>query len=319
MPDDSAATVSDRPGPAVSIIFISYNTAELTLAAIRSVVATVTSPHEIIVVDNGSSDGSPDRITAEFPSVQLIPLGQNIGFGRANNLAAQSASKEYLLLLNTDIIAPPSAIDTLLRIAQKHLAAGIWGGQTHDLSGRPNPTSAMRRMTLWSIFCRAIGLSALAPRSRLFNPERVQPAQTKTLHAVDVVEGCFFLVRSDLWLRLGGFDPAFFLYGEEVDFCLRAAKQGNRPLLSTTATITHIGGASSQGSTDRTIQLLNARLGIAARHLPNWQRPIGIALLRSGVYLRRWVYALAAGANPSARASKWREIVGRRNEWWGGY
>src|SRR5690606_35725860 len=126
------------------------------------------------------------------------------------------------------------------------------------------------------VFCVATGLSSLFRGSSLFNPEGYGGWKRDTVREVDIVSGCFFLIRRELWERLGGFDPAFFMYGEEADLCLRARKLGARPMVTPEATIVHYGGASERVRADKMVRLLQAKALLIRRH---W----GPVAARSGV------------------------------------
>ena len=162
----------DRTRSTVSILIVSYNTREMTLACLRSVFEqTHAVDFEVIVVDNASSDASSDAIERQFPQTRLIRSAENLGFAKANNLAARAAGGEFLLLLNPDTVVLDCAIDRLMEFAAERPKAGIWGGRTLFADGSLNPTSCWRFMSLWSLFAQATGLTALWRDSPLFNPE----------------------------------------------------------------------------------------------------------------------------------------------------
>ena len=219
--------------PEISIIVVSYNTREMTLDCLRSVVAETRVPHELIVVDNASDDGSAAAIAAEFPDIRLMAESENHGFALANNMAATHARGEYVLLLNPDTVVRDGAIDRLLAYARAHPEARIWGGRTLYGDGRLNPYSVWRRITLWNIFCRTTGLTGAFPQSRLFNSEAYGGWDRGTDAPVDIVVGCLLLISRADWQALGGFDTTFVMYGEEADLCLRAeALLGARPRMT---------------------------------------------------------------------------------------
>ena len=155
----------------LSIIVVSFNTREMTLAALASIAAETQTPHAVIVVDNASTDGSAAAIAAHPSRPRLVSLDENIGFGRANNLAASLATGELLLLLNPDTVILDRAIDRLVDFSRSRPEAQIWGGRTVFADGRLNRASGWGRMTAWSLFCRASGLAVVFPRSNLFNSE----------------------------------------------------------------------------------------------------------------------------------------------------
>ena len=238
----------------------------MTLACLRSVIAqAATARYELIVLDNASTDGSAAAIRAEFPDILLIALDENIGFARANNMAALHARGRRLLLLNPDTVILDHAIDRLHAFAEGRPDCGIWGGRTVFADGRLNPASCWGRATLWSIFCLAFGLTRMRG-SRLFNPEGYGGWRRDTVRAVDIVTGCFFLIDRALWQRCGGFDPVFFMYGEEADLCIRARRFGARPAITPTATIIHHGGASEPDRAEQRIKVLAGRISLMRRH-----------------------------------------------------
>lgn len=251
----------------LTIIIVSFNTKDLTLDCLRSVYAQSKNiSFQLIVVDNNSSDGSAHAISDQFPQVELIELKENIGFARANNLAVQHANGKYLLLLNPDTIILDNAIEKLLNFAKQYPDAGIWGGRTLFPDGSLNPSSCWRQTTLWSLTCRALHLSALLPKYEFFNPESYGTWQRDTIRKVDIVSGCFLLIYNDLWKKLNGFDPSFFMYGEEADLCLRATSIKFQPIVTPISTIIHYGGASERVYSDKIIKLLSAKVLLMHKH-----------------------------------------------------
>jgi N-acetylglucosaminyl-diphospho-decaprenol L-rhamnosyltransferase len=303
----------------LSVVVISFNTAALTQVCLRSVLEqTQRTDCELIVVDNDSTDGSADAIEREFPGVRLIRSARNLGFAAANNLAAAESRGEYLLLLNPDTVILEGAIDKLMAFAESRPDAGIWGGRTLFPDGRLNPTSCWRRLTLWSLISAVAGLSAVFPRNRLFNPDAYGGWARDGDRRVDIVTGCFLLIRRELWDRLGGFDPTFFMYGEDADLCLRAARLGARPMVTSSSTIVHHGGASETVRTEKVIRLLIAWRLLIRVH---WHRRVawlGLLLLSGWVLSRASVWgALVLIGSTSARepARNWKSVWQRRQEW----
>ena len=306
--------------PLISILVISYNTREMTLDCLRSVRAQTQVPYELIVLDNASSDGSAAAIAAEFPDITLMAEEVNHGFAKANNIAALRARGEFLLLLNPDTVVLDGALDKLVAFARRVPQARIWGGRTVFADGSLNASSCWRRMSLWSVICTTTGLSAVFCRSAFFNPEGYGGWDRSTERQVDIVTGCLFLISRADWDALGGFDPAFFMYGEEADLCLRAQTQlGAKPRVTPEAVIIHYNGASQQVRSDKMVRLLRAKHDLIQRHFPAWQRPIASALftlqpaVRSGVFGLMSRLGLRRGAAEQARV--WGEVWDRRNEW----
>jgi N-acetylglucosaminyl-diphospho-decaprenol L-rhamnosyltransferase len=222
----------------ITIIIVTHNTRDMTTECIRSVFEQTTSVrYELIVFDSGSTDGSSEAIRSQFPTVKLITSIEDEGFGNANNIASKGAQGRRLLLLNPDTVILDHAIDRLNEFANGAPECGIWGGRTVFADGSLNPTSCWRFATLWSVFCWAVGLNKF--KSDFFNPEAYPRWKRDTVRSVDMVTGCFFLIDRDLWEALGGFDRAFFMFGEEADLCMRARKLGARPKITPAATIIH--------------------------------------------------------------------------------
>lgn len=311
--------------PDLSVVIVSYNTKEQTLECVRSVIE-YTSRHtiEIVVVDNASVDGSADAIRQEFPNATLIASRENHGFARANNIAAASARGGRLLLLNPDTRLSNSAIDNLLDFADQHPSAGIWGGKTTFPDGTVNP-SCLGDITLWSTVCRAFGLTYLFPRVRLFNPEYVHlwdPLDRE--RDVDIVVGCFLLIDKRLWDELGGFNPDFFMYGEEVDLSIRARRIGARPRITPTATIIHYGGGSEPSTEDKIVKILRGRITVMRVHWHPVNRVLASWLLLATVAIRAVASKVIGppqrqGAGVDGLADVWGGVLRRRQEWLAGW
>lgn len=305
--------------PDLAIIIISYNTRAMTLAAIASARAETHTPHEIIVLDNASTDGSADAIAAAHPDVRLLREAVNHGFGPAHEIALAQTVAPFVLLLNPDTVVLDRAIDRLMDFARATPQAMIWGGRTLYGDGSLNPTSCFAQMTLWSILCRVAGLNGVFRRSALLNSEYYGDWPRDTMREVDIVTGCFLLIERRFWDRLGGFEPAFTMYGEEVDLCLRAKALGARPMITPEATIVHYGGASQAVRADKMVRLLRAKMELIKRHFPARSRAAGLWLFRLWPLSRRWGYGAGARLRRSAalgeQARIWAEVWARRAEW----
>ena len=254
----------------LTVIVISYNTRALTLAALRTLFATTReTPLHVVVLDNASTDGSADAVAEAFPKVELIRSSDNLGFARANNVVAAAAQTEFLLLLNPDTECHEGAVDNLMAFARDNPQAGIWGGRTVFPDGSLNIGSCWQRITPWSLFCMAVGLTAVFPRSDLFNTEALGSWKRDTVRNVDIVSGCFFLIARELWARLGGFDLRYFMYGEEADLCLRARRLGYRPMITPDAEIMHLVGAASSSLAEKRQLVTKACMAGTVRDRPD--------------------------------------------------
>jgi len=307
----------------LSILMVSYNTRELTVECLRSVFRETNSiSYEVIVVDNASNDGSAQTISQDFPKVRLMFSEKNIGFARANNLAARYATGEYLLLLNPDTVILNRAIEKLLEFARTHPDAGIYGGRTTFPDGTLNPSCCFGKMTTWSLFCRAFGLSKIFRKTTLFNPELYGSWAFDTVKQVDIITGCFFMVKRELWEQLGGFSTTYFMYGEEVDFCLRARRYGYRPIFTPDAEIVHYGGASEPRGVDKLIKILRSECTIIREHWPGYKPWLGLAMFVTLVRIRSVVLSVLARFNSTkfnSEAAVWNKLWKRRKEWLKGW
>src|SRR5262245_42992126 len=154
--------------PAISIIVVNYRTREMTLECLRSIVReTRDTSYETLLVDNASNDGIIEAVTSELPSVRCFPLPVNVGFARANNIAAQQARGRFLLLLNPDTLVLDRAIDRLIAFASEKPEAKIWGGLSIRGDRSVDHTSCWQRITLWSAICRTFSLDTAFSNSRL--------------------------------------------------------------------------------------------------------------------------------------------------------
>lgn len=303
--------------PLVSIMVVSYNTCEMTLACLNSVFAeTRLTDFEVIVLDNASSDGSGDAIAAEFGSrICFIASKENLGFAAGNNLAAKHARGQFLLLLNPDTVVLTGGIDRLLEFAKANPNAGIWGGRTVFADGSLNPGSCWSRQTLWSLVAQVSGLSSIFRKTTVCNPEGIGSWDRTDVRPVDIVSGCFLLTTCRLWNELKGFDPDFFMYGEDADLCLRARTLGTRPLVTGSAVIVHYGGGSERIRSDKIVRLLKAKTLLIDHHFPSTSRPLGLWLLSLWPLSRFWAHSVMSLFNRTPGQKVWREVWCRRAEW----
>jgi len=299
----------------LSIIIISYNTKAMTINCLRSVIEqTKIDDYEVIVLDNNSSDGSAYAIRTNFPDVQLIESKENMGFAKGNNVAALNASGDYILLLNPDTVIFDHAIDKLYTFAKSSQSEGIFGGRTYLGDGTFDPTSCWKKPSLWSVFCFAVGLTAIFNRNRFFDPESYGGWKRDTVRNVDIITGCFLLLKKKTWDALNGFSIDFFMYAEEADLCLRAQKIGVQPVIVPDAKIIHFGGASEKVAADKMVRMLKAQVTFIRKHWDNrlsvW---LGTIFYLSGAFIRAW-YPVGI-LFPSEKVLQWRETWRRRKQW----
>ncbi len=311
----------------LTVLIVSYETRDLTLACLEAAERACDRARDrglscrILVVDNASTDGSAAAIRERFPELQLLALDENIGFARANNLAAKEAAKtkreRYLLLLNPDTVATRTAFVELVTFADARPEAGIFGGRTTFPDGSLNRASCWGRPTPWSTFCLGSGLAALFRGSSFFDPESLGAWARNTERQVDIVSGCLLLIRRELWDTLGGFDEEFFMYGEDADLCLRAALRGAPCRVTPLAEIVHIGGASEAVRANKMVSLFRARARLYRKHWSPRSANFGVRMLDLWAFTRMAAFAVLRAVRAKWRTSfeAWSEVWRRRGEW----
>ena len=306
--------------PDLTVIVVSYNTRDLTLKCLETLYATThATSFTCVVFDNASEDGSAEAIAAAFPQAQLIASPENLGFAKANNVVAENAKTPWLLLLNPDTEVHAGAVDALMTFARAHPDAGITGGRTVFPDGSLNIASCWNKITPWSAVCAAVGLRTAFPNSGLCNPEGIGGWSRDTVREVDIVVGCFLMIPTDLWRALGGFDLKYFMYGEEADLCLRAAKLGYRPMITPEAEIMHIVGASSGKLARKVAMVAKARTTLIRDHWPRALVPWGLFLMWLWAALRYGASRPLGWLGKREGAEKWAAIWAARRDWLAGY
>lgn len=204
----------------LSIVIVSYNTQELLRARLK------TLQGRIIVVDNASTDGSADMVKRKFPNVDLIRNKENVGFARANNKGIQRAKSRYVLLLNTDCEATHQAVAETVDYLEDHPDVGAITCKLVLTDGTMDPACHRGFPTPWASVTYFMGFEKLFPASRAFSQYHQGYKPMGEIHDVDCISGAFFLVRREVIEQVGLLDEAFFMYGEDIDWCFRIRKAG---------------------------------------------------------------------------------------------
>lgn len=304
--------------PNLSIILVSYNTAEYTQRALESVFAeTVNNNFEVIVVDNASTDNSVELLKEHFPDIQLLESKDNAGFAGGVCLGVEKAQGEYLLLLNPDTLVVDGAIDKLLHFAKQKTSNGIWGGVTLNDDMSLNTQHAWSKPTFSTLLFSALGLSKVFSKSCFFNHANYGCWDRDTVREVDILSGCFFLTSRKVWDQLGGLDPQFFMYAEEADYCLRAAKCGYQPIVTPDARIIHHGGVSHSNFSGKLIKLLKGKVELINRHVSSGKRPVYKFLIYLYVLNKHMLHKFFKPNSEETR--EWRTVFEQRTDWLKGY
>jgi GT2 family glycosyltransferase len=243
---DSTQPTSSPHAFDLSVVIVSFNTREVLRECLEAVARESADLRvQIIVVDNGSRDGSIEMLRADFPAIELIASEENLGFGRANNLAFKRARGRYIVLLNSDAFLTPDA----LRLSVEHMDAdprvGLGGGRLVGRDGSWQP-SARRFPTLTTDLFVYSGLADRYAHSRIFGCYNRTWADPMRAANVDWVPGAYSIIRAEALAAAQPFDPRFFLYYEEVDLCRRIKAAGYTVWYWPDVVVIHIGGESSR-------------------------------------------------------------------------
>jgi GT2 family glycosyltransferase len=263
MPTDLPESEASRP---IDIVVVNWNAGHQLRQCIDSVREHGRDQvHSVIVVDNGSTDGS-DRLVEQMPGVILVRAGRNLGFAAACNVGADRATAPFILLLNPDTRLFPDSLDVPLAFMRRPESArvGIVGVRNVGEGGQVQRTSA-RIPKPRSFIVHSFGLNAFFPGR--FPDHMMREWAHDEDREVDHVIGSFFLVRRELWNQLGGMDERFFVYLEDLDFSVRAHQRGWSSWFLASASIYHKGGGTSeQIKATRLFYSLRSRLQYANKH-----------------------------------------------------
>jgi GT2 family glycosyltransferase len=236
-------------GVDVTAIIVNYNTRALLHQCVDALRAGAVGLRlQIVIVDNGSRDGSQELLRREFGDCELIFNADNVGFGRANNQAVASARGRHLLLLNTDAFVAPEGVVRTVAYLDAHPECGLLGVRLVGRDGLLQP-SCRYFPTPWNEFVGRAGLERVFPRTRMIDDMAWDHASPRDC---DWVPGCYYLVRHTVVDQVGLFDPRYFLYYEEVDHCRAVKAAGWQVTYCPETTVVHIGGESAKSDSELT-------------------------------------------------------------------
>jgi GT2 family glycosyltransferase len=272
----------------LSVIIVNYNVKfflEQCLCSLRK--AGQGLDMDIRVVDNASTDGSRDYLSSRFPEVIFYWNNRNLGFAKANNQALADAGGDIVLFLNPDTIIPEQGLRDCLAYLDAHPRTGALGVHMLDGYGRflkesrrgfPDPLTALSKLT---------GLASLFPRSRIFARYHMGHLDPSVTHPTDVLAGAFFMVRGEVLAQTGGFDEAFFMYGEDIDLSYRIQQAGWENTYFAGCTIIHFKGESTRkGSLDYLRMFYGAMAVFARKHYGRGRASLLAVGLQAGIWLR---------------------------------
>jgi GT2 family glycosyltransferase len=207
-----------------SVIIVNYNTKDLTTACLDSIFQNLCGDFEVIVVDNNSTDGSADFLKEKFDSkIKIIPNSINLGFGKANNLAAAKAQGKFLFFLNSDTLIKEDVLNAFL-ICLTNPAVGILAPDLILTDGQKQKYASGEFPRFFNLLAGKIGI--------------------RKVKGLDWVSGAALVVRKEVFDQVGGFDEKYFMYFEDIDFCWSVKLAGYKIELVPTAKVIHLGGKS---------------------------------------------------------------------------
>jgi GT2 family glycosyltransferase len=237
----------------VSVIIVNFNTVLLLRECLMSLEKADMGIYsaEVIVVDNGSVDGSIEMVKKEFPSILLIENKENTGFAKANNIGIKKSSGRYVLLLNSDTEVNHRTLSVMVSYMDTHSDVGVSTCKLLLRDGSMDPACHRGAPTPWAAFSYYLKLEILFPHSSMFAQYHQTYKNLSTTHDVDIISGAFFLVRREVIEKVGSLDEEYFFYGEDMDWCIRIKRAGWRVVFNPTVTILHKKKQSGRAHMDR--------------------------------------------------------------------
>ncbi len=231
--------------PILAIVIVAYKSRDELPACLASLPAELLGrPVEICVVNNSPGDGVAAWLADAFPAVKLIETGQNLGFGRANNRGYFATTGECVLFLNPDTIGNRAALEHCVQRVLAEPKLGLISPRLVQADGSMDLACRRSIPTLWDGFCRASGLAAAFPRSGLFAGYNLTHLPVDGTYEVGAINGAFMLGRREVFERVGQFDENFFMYGDDLDLCIRVTRAGYQIVYDGRVEFTHLKGLS---------------------------------------------------------------------------
>ena len=235
----------------LSIIIVNWNTRELLRQCLLSITDTTKlARFEIWVVDNGSSDGSVEMVAQEFPQVHLVRNASNLGFAKANNIGIQKSRGRYVGLINSDVQLLDGCLDRLFEYMAHNPKIALAGPRILN-SDRSLQISCYGFPTGWNTLCHSFGLDQLFPRSHHLGGMYRKYWPYDRIRPVEVISGCFCMVRRAAIEQVGLLDENFFMYMEDFDWCKRFGEAGWQIAYFPPAEAIHFGGGSSTDGSEK--------------------------------------------------------------------
>jgi GT2 family glycosyltransferase len=232
----------------LSIVIVTWNCRKFTDECLASLHAYRNNPKaEIIVVDNASVDGTPELVRDSYPEVTLVQTNQNLGFAKGNNVGIRMCAGEYIFLINPDVHVLDGCLDRMMAYMSANPKIGLLGPRMLGGDGKPY-RSYMRAPTLWRLFCHALALDSVFPRSKFFGGYLMPWFDGDRIAEVDILNGWFWLTRREALRDVGLLDENLFMYGDDLDWCTRFRAAGWKLVFFPEVASIHYGGGSSSNA-----------------------------------------------------------------------
>lgn len=305
--------------PDLSIVIVNWNTLEITRDCLTSVYDTLGVLNaEVIVVDNASSDGSADMVASEFPQANLIRNTDNRGFAAANNQGFEVCNGRHILLLNSDTIVHGDVLARSVAWMDQNPDAAAMGCRVLNADGTLQHTCS-NFPTLWNLILLTSGLWKL-PLGPAVDRYQMKRWDRREEREVEVISGCYMMVRPEAMKEVGVLDESFFFFGEETDWCWRFRKAGWSLKFAPVGEITHLGGASAAKlNHKRDVMLTAATVRLHRKHmgLASALAAFGILLFFNTSRAAFWtIGSLFRSGRVAERAVHFRRVLGNTAQTW---
>ena len=231
----------------LGIVIVNYNTKDLTYNCLKSIEKAEKPKRgvEVIVVDNGSKDGSVQMIKKIFPWVKLISKKENLGFSKANNIGAKALNSKNILFLNSDTEIRKYSLVKPLKYLNSHPNVGAVTIKLFLADGQIDYDNHRSFPTPWVALTKFSGLSSMFPNSTFFNSYHLGRKGLNRIHSIPLTAGSYMMIPTKLFWKIGGWDESYFFYGEDIDLCYRIGKAGYKIIYYPKTSTLHLRGASS--------------------------------------------------------------------------